>query len=287
MPEKKIAVVTDSACDLPDALLEKYQIRFVSLRVVLKRGEYRDRVEIGEEALYKILEGGELPKSSLPLPGDVLSVYDALHEEGYTDVIHVCISSGLSGTYHMVRLLAEEYDKLRVHAFDSRTLSMQEGFIALECARMLERTQDIKQILAMAEKMRESSIGMFVIRTLEYLRKGGRIGLVEGVLGTMLNVKPIIFVNDDGIYETLTKARGHVNAVEAMVKSICARFADKAGRLKVAVVHGLAYSDAERLMERLKGLLNIDEGFILPVSPVLGVHTGPGLLGIVACLVNG
>jgi len=279
LPEKKIAIVTDSACDLPDSLLEKYGIRYVSLRILCRKGEIRDRVEISPDEVYALLQT-EIPKTSLPLPSDVTELYDALADEGYTDIIHITISSGLSGTYNMIHMIAEEYDRLRVHVFDSKTLSMQEGYIALQCARMLETTDDIDKILAAAQKMRESSAGMYVIRTLEYLRKGGRIGLVEGVLGTMLQLKPIIFVNNDGIYETVQKARGHVNAVEALVREMVSRFSKM--RVRLAVVHGAVPAEGEKLLERLLSLLNVEESMLVSVSPVLGVHTGPGLLGIIA-----
>jgi len=158
---------------------------------------------------------------------------------------------------------------------------MHEGLIVLNCARMLERTGDPDAVVAYAQSLRERSAGMFVIRTLEYLRKGGRIGLVEGVLGTVLNLKPVIFVNDDGVYETLAKARGHANAIEAMVHEITERF--QQARIQLAVVYGSVPAEGEKLLNRLKSLLNVEESFLVPVSPVLGVHTGPGLLGVIAC----
>lgn len=280
MQEKKIAIITDSACDLTDELLAQYQIKFVPLRLVYKGGELRDRVEISPDEVYALLPS-EVPKTSLPLPEDVSRVYDELADEGYTDAVHICISSGLSGTYNMVRMIAADYERMNVRVVDSKSLSMEEGFIVLNCARMLEKTQDADEIAAYAHSLRERSAGMFVIRTLEYLRKGGRIGLVEGVLGTMLQLKPVIFVNDDGIYETIAKARGHINALEALVREITGRFSQKA--IQLAVVHGSVPAEGEKLLERLKNALNVQESFLVPVSPVLGVHTGPGLLGVIAC----
>lgn len=282
MQDKKIAIVTDSACDLPDSILEKYDIRFVSLRVVFSDREYRDRKEITPDEVYAMMTK-ELPKSSLPLFEDIERVYEELADEGYTDVIHICISSGLSGTYNAVAMFAKDYKRLNVHAFDTKTLSMQEGIIVLLCARMAERNQDIEAILSYAQKLRDNSTGYFIVRTLEYLRKGGRIGLVEGVLGTMLQLKPIIWVNDDGIYETVAKVRGQGNAVETLIRECQSKF-EKA-KVMLAVVHGSAQADAEKLMDRLKGVLNIEESFMSTVSPVLGIHTGPGLLAVIACKV--
>ncbi|MDR0929287.1 MAG: DegV family protein [Oscillospiraceae bacterium] len=279
MENKKIAIITDSACDIPDELLERYGIHYVPLRLIYRDGEVRDRVEISPEQVYAIMSES-LPKTSLPLPEDVTSLYDRLADEGYTDAIHICISSGLSGTYNMVRMLAEEYTRLNVRVVDTKSLSMQEGLVVLACARKLEETGDIDEVIALAQTVREKSFGMFVIRTLEYLRKGGRIGLVEGVLGTMLQLKPVIFVNQDGIYETLAKARGYANALEVLVREVTNRF--NKSRIALAVIHGAAPQEGAKLLERLKGLLNIEESFLLPCSPVLGVHTGPGLLGVIA-----
>ena len=279
MPIRKTAIVTDSACDLENSLLEKYHIKFVPLRLVYQGGEVRDRLEVSAEQVYDMLSR-EIPKTSLPLPEDVLRVYDELADEGYTDAVHISISSGLSGTYNMVRILASEYKRLNVRVVDSKTLSMQEGLIVLSCARLLEKTQDVEEIAAYAVALREKSLGMFVIRTLEYLRKGGRIGLVEGVLGTMLQIKPVIFVNTDGIYQTIAKARGHVNALDAMLREMARRFSG--ARVRLAVVHGAAPEEGGKLLARLRGLLNIEEEVLCPASPVLGVHTGAGLLGVIA-----
>ena len=282
MSDKRIIIITDSPCDLPDDLLKKYDIRYIPLRIVCSDGEFRDRIEISPEEVYQKMED-ELPKTSLPLIEDVEKLYDELAEEGYTDAIHICMSSNLSGTYNMMALYAKEYTRIRIRVFDSKTLSMQEGIIALLCARMLEKTQDVDEILAYAQKLRENSAGVFVVRTLEYLRKGGRIGLVEGVLGTMLQLKPIIWVNDDGIYETIAKVRGHKNAMEALLQDCIKRY--QKSRVVLAVVHGSAQAEAETLLAKLKGVLNIEEAFIRPVSPVIGVHTGPGLLAVIACRV--
>lgn len=280
MPIRKTAIVTDSACDLENSLLEKYHIKFVPLRLVYQGGEVRDRLEVSAEQVYDMLSR-EIPKTSLPLPEDVLRVYDELADEGYTDAVHISISSGLSGTYNMVRILASEYKRLNVRVVDSKTLSMQEGLIVLSCARLLEKTQDVEEIAAYAVALREKSLGMFVIRTLEFLRKGGRIGKVEGVVGSLLQIKPIIYVNDEGIYATLAKARGYKSAVDTMVGEV-KRFLGGA-RAELSVVNGKAREEAEKLMERLRSELDVTgETYIMSVSPVLAIHTGPGLLGIVA-----
>lgn len=278
--ERKTAIVTDSSCDLSDEQLETYGIRFISLRVVCQNAEYRDRVEINSDRLYDILKE-ELPKSSLPLPEDVAVLYDELLASGVTDIVHLCISSGLSGTYNMVRMIAEDYkDKMNIRVVDSLTLSTGLGMMVLATAKALENGATVEAAIEKAMEVRSTQLGTFLIRTLEYLRKGGRIGLVEGVLGSILQIKPIIFVNDDGIYETLAKARSYKIAIDTMVQETVRKFGQT--KINLSVVHGRALAEAHQLLERLKETLNIAESFIAPVGPVLAIHTGPGLLGIVA-----
>ncbi|MDD3412053.1 MAG: DegV family protein [Eubacteriales bacterium] len=276
--ERKTAIITDSSCDLSDEQLKEYGIRFISLRIVCQNAEYRDRVEMSQEQLYRLMEN-ELPKTSLPLPEDVSSLYSQLEKEGYTDAIHISISSGLSGTFNMVRMIAQE-SSLNVHLVDSQSLSTGLGLQVLAVAQALRAGLSPEEAAEKAKLVRSTQLGMFVIRTLEYLRKGGRIGLVEGVVGNLLQLKPIIWVNDDGVYQTLAKARGYRNAVDTMVQEAVRRFGQS--RINLTVVHGQAYDDAVKLLDRLKGTLNIADAFIAPVSPVLAIHTGPGLLGIVA-----
>lgn len=282
MPEdRKTVIVTDSSSDLSDEQLAHYGIRMISLRVVCQNAEYRDRIDIHEDELYEILTK-ELPKTSLPLPDDVSTLYEELIADGVTDVIHLSISSGLSGTFNMVRMITEDFkDRLNVHMVDSKTLSTGLGMMVLAAARALESGASPKDAVKAAQNVRTTQVGMFVIRTLEYLRKGGRIGLVEGVVGSLLQIKPIIYVNDEGIYQTMAKARGYKSAVDTMVQEAKRVFGNSL--IHLSVVNGKAREEAEVLLQRLKNELNVaDDAFITSVSPVLAIHTGPGLLGIVA-----
>ena len=278
--ERKVCIVTDTSCDLSDEQLSAFGIRLVSLRVACQTAEYRDRVEISQDELYALLEK-ELPKTSLPLPEDVSKLYDELLEEGVTDVIHMCISSGLSGTYNMIRMLAEDYqDRMNVRVVDSKTLSAGLGLMVLAVARAIKDGKTPEEAIDMAMEIRKTQLAVFIIRTLEFLRKGGRIGLVEGVVGSLLQLKPVIYVNDDGIYATLAKARGYKNAVETMAQEIIRRYGQ--AKVSLAIVHGRALDDAHLLLERMKSSLNVVDSMICAVSPVLAIHTGPGLLGIIA-----
>ncbi len=276
----KIAVITDSSCDLSQEQLSAHNIHLLPLRVITSKGEFRDRFEITEEELYTLMET-ELPKTSLPLPEDVTALYTRLLNEGTTHVIHICISSGLSGTYNMVQLITKDFEqKMQISLIDSQTLSTGLGMMVLEAAASLEAGFSFEESVERAMTVRKTQLGMFIIKTLEFLRKGGRIGLVEGAVGTILHIKPIIYINSKGVYQTLAKARGYANALDTMVKEAVARFGMRS--IHLSVVHGASALEAQKLLDRLKGVLNIADSFISSVSPALAVHTGPGLLGIVA-----
>lgn len=276
----KVALVTDSSCDLSQEILDLHHVHVLPLRVLSSKGELRDRLEISEEEIYALMEQ-ELPKTSLPFYEDVVALYARLRDEGTTHVIHISVSSGLSGTYGMVQLAAKEFENdMQIALIDSRTISTGVGTMILAAAEALESGCSFEEAVEKAMAVRESQLGVFIIKTLEFLRKGGRIGLVEGVIGSILQLKPVIFVNPDGVYQTLTKARGYKNALDAMIREVVARFGQR--KIRLSVVHGAAAAEAEKLLESLKGLLNVTESFISSVSPALAVHTGPGLLGIVA-----
>ncbi len=275
--ERKVAIITDSACDLTPAQIAENHIYMVPLRMSVGGREYRDRVDIDADAVYDMMET-TLPKTSLPAAEDVRAAYDLAMADGCTEGIHLSISSGLSGALGIVNLVAAEHP-LPIRTVDTLTLSAAEGMLVLEAARMAREGASTDAIVERVQKIRKKQLGMFVIRTLEYLRKGGRIGLVEGAIGQLLQIQPIVFVNDDGVYQTLAKSRGRKNSVEKMFQAAVTRYARE--RVRLWVVHGRAQDEAEALLERLREKLDIAASYIAPVSPALGVHTGPGLLGII------
>ena len=275
---ERVALVTDTACDLLNEQLHKYDIRLVSLRVATTQGEFRDRVEIDSTRVYELLKT-ELPKTSLPLPEDVSALYRQLRDEGADRILHICMSGNLSGTYNMVSILADEAEDLHIDVVDAQTLSCGVGLLVLEAAECLERGMQVEDVILRLKELRKHQLGAFVIRTLEYLRKGGRIGLVEGVVGSLLQIKPVIYVTGDGIYSTLVKARGFAKALSAMQDEFFKRYQGR--KVRVAIVHGAAYEDAKALLETFRQKLDVVSDMIAPVSPALAIHTGPGLLGAI------
>ncbi len=280
MTDKKIAIVTDSTCDLSDELIEKYSIFLIPMQIVFENAIYRDRVEITPEKVYELLEN-EVPKSSLPYSEDVQELMEEIIAKEYTDVIFITVSSGLSGTYNMVNLLMKEYkSRINYKVVDSLFLSLGLGFQVFECAKVAKETGSVEEALSRVDEVRKSMVAMFVVKTLQYLKKGGRIGKVEGTVGDMLHLKPIIAVNEEGVYHTLAKVRGRKKSIQKMFDLAVEKFKGK--KINLGIVQGKAIDEAQALLAQLREVLDINMDFITQISPVLGMHTGPGLVGIIA-----
>ncbi len=279
MKQEKIAILVDSGTDVPPDFVKEHAIFVAPLKIIYKDREYDDRVDITPDEIYARLEQ-EVPRTSLPDTGYVNGLFSRMTAEGYEKVLIITISSGLSGTHNLLRVLAEEYGKLPFHMVDTKNIGIGAGQQAMLAARLLRDGMGLPEILEKLEvSIRESKI-YFVLDTLEYLAKGGRIGKVSALLGTVLKLRPVISCNADGIYETVAKARGNAHA---LAKAVSLVVADAGRHLKfvVGVAHGSAKAEAARVLEELKQKLPHCEQFIsTDVSPALSVHTGPGLIGI-------
>lgn len=274
---EKIAIFTDSACDLTDAELKEHNITLLSLQLIYEGQVYRDRVEITPEQVYDHLED-EVPKTSLPKGEDVAKMFEHLIKEGYTHAIGIMISGGLSGTSQSVQLMAQEYSAITTHIFDTKTLSIAEGIQVLQAAKMAQEGKSYKEIIASLPLHKKQIETFYSVATLEYLIKGGRIGKVSGAIGEALNLKPIISVNEEGIYHTVAKARGPKQATRRMIKILKENLAKS--KCNIWIMHGGAKEEANLLIEQIKdfpGILSLKTG---QISPALGVHTGKGLIGL-------
>lgn len=274
----KIALVTDSSSDIPKELIEKYNIYMLPLRIIYKNEEFRDRTEISPAEIYNRF-ADEIPTSSLPSPEDAKELFESLINEGYTHIIGVFISSGLSGTFNMVRTVVSDIEGAVIELIDSKSLSLGLGFPVLEAAYEIEKTNSFEKAVERVYKSIEVTETFYVINTLEYLRKGGRIGKVEGTIGDLLNIKPIISVGKDGTYYTYTKVRGRKKSIAELYKIAIMNLNDT--NVNIAIMHGNAIEEAEELAEKIKSLNNINKLIISDISPVLAVHTGPGLVGMI------
>ena len=278
---EKIALLTDSACDLPRELIERFRIKVLPLSVIYPEKSYKDRINIHPQEVYDRMPE-EIPTTSMPTPHEVSSLLEEIRREGFTHVLAVHLSSALSGTVDLVQMIAQEFEDLVIKVFDTRTLSIGTGWMVLEAARDIASGLGWQKTIDNLHHLQPRVKVYYVLETLEYLRRGGRIGSVAAMLGQFLHLKPIISVNEDGAYYTYAKARGRAKSIEKLAEIV--EHAVQKGPIKLAVMHGGARDEFQRLLERLQQLPNIKELVASDISPSLGVHTGPGLLGV--CVVE-
>lgn len=275
---KNIAVVTDSTCDLDRDTIDRLGIHVLPLHIVYAKNTYRDRVDITPEEVYARL-GDEVPTTSTPSPREAADLLGRVRAAGFDQALAVHISSGLSATADTVRLAAGEVEGLETVVVDSKTLSMGLGFIVEQAAHWVEERLDFKSIIERTQKMVTHSRAFYVLRTLEYLRRGGRIGAVAAAVAGALDLKPIISIDKDGRYFSQSRVRGRRKSLAELLELI--REAVAGGLDRVAVMHGDAKEEAMELLERVKKLPGTKRLVFGQISPVLVVHTGPGLVGAV------
>ena len=277
--KQKTALLVDSGIDVPPSIIKEYGIYSLPLKIIYKDREYSDGVDIQAEEVYSNLSV-EIPKTSLPGAAEAISILDRIKSDGYQNVLAVTLSSGLSGTYNMISLVAKDYEGLDVQVVDTKNIGIAGGMVAIRAAEYISEGRDFETLVKTVNEDVPDSKIFFCISTLEYLQKGGRIGLVSSMLGTALNLKPIISCNEEGIYYNVAKISGRKRSLDKMI-DIATEYASKGKLYNLAVVHGGAAEDAEKVKEKLLSKLskykNVFEG---QISPALGVHTGPGLVGI-------
>lgn len=276
---EKIALITDSASDISTDFLNENNIKVAPLKIIFSDREYDDGIDITPKMLYDALPN-EIPKTSLPSVDKFTYLLETLITEGYTHAIIITISSGLSGTYNSARLAAQNVSGIETFVFDSMTLSMAEGAIVIETMNLIKKRKSFKEITEILPTLRDKVEIFFTIDTLEYLIKGGRIGKVAGTIADALNLKPIITVGDDGIYHTACKVRGIKQSISKLA-SLVKPYLEN-GQCKAWIMDGAAPDKAKILYDSIKNFPNLVECNLGgAIGPGLGVHTGPGLLGII------
>lgn len=269
-----VHVVTDSAADIPPAMLDGRPISVVPLTVEVEGTVYRDGIDLSREDFLAMLRAGRQPRTSQPSVGAFREVYADLIGSGF-DVVAVHIATGLSGTFNASRAAAEAVDPVRVRLIDTRTVSMGTGWLALEAAEAATRGDALDAIAAMVQRRTADQRVYAAIETLEYLQRGGRIGRSAAFLGSALRIKPLVEVRD-GAVEPLERVRTSRRALERLVALAAAQVPWE----HLMVLHVGVEATARDLAERAAG---IQPGLDVPVSSlgtVVGTYGGPGIVGL-------
>lgn len=277
----KIAILTDSAANLSKEFLKENKNVFVVPLLINIDGKiYRDQVDISSDQVYEKLKETKII-TSLPERKDILDTLKKIKEEGYTHIIAINMSSGLSGTYNLFRIILEEQKDFQYLHMDSKTLAGAQAILVMYATELVKENICFNRIYEMTEMVKKyTSFGVYTIDTLKYLKSGGRINKIEAAVGDLLKIKPIIFVNDEGKYETYSKTIGFKRALVKMRKIIIEKFSNSP--LEIMINYGTNKKTAINLLEKLKSVLNVIKGYVVQLTPVLGVHTGPDMISIIA-----
>jgi DegV family protein with EDD domain len=278
-----IVILTDSASDIDPSLRQSLGIIAVPLKVSFGQETYVDGVTLTSSAFFEMLKQSDvMPTTSQPSPLDFAEAYKLIVDKHGKDVqiIAVMLAGVLSGTYQSAligkSMLEEELD---ITVIDSRKASFVHGLICVEAARAAREGKSKQQILDMIDRYLDEVQVYFIVDTLEYLQKGGRIGKASALIGSLLNIKPILTLDPAGYVAAFDKVRGTKKAL-ARVYEALQEYA-QGQPVKVAVLHSAVPEEAAAQLERIKQEFNVVESYLQEIGPVIGTHVGPGLLGIV------
>jgi DegV family protein with EDD domain len=274
------ALITDSTCDLPQAMIDQYGITVIPQVVVWGDKLYRDRVDLTPEDFYQRLEKDPIwPTTTLPSPADFEKVYRDAIADGAREIVVITVSSAMSGTFQLAEQVGHKMD-IPVHVVDSKGPTMSLGWQVLAAARIRELGGTATKMIDAAAKVRDRLVQIVCLDTLEYLHRGGRIGSATRFIGSLLDIKPLVQINHkSGLVESCGQARTRKKSIDTLVSRFFEQLTP--GSLKrIAVLHGNALTEAQALADRIKKYFHPVELLVNITGPVLGIHTGPRALAL-------
>ena len=275
-----IKIVTDSTSYIPEEFINKYDISVVSLNVIMN-GESIREVDLDNETFYsKMEESTEIPSSSQPSPDEIYNTFENIIKEG-NSIVGIFISSDMSGTVSSANLiknmLLEKYPTAHIEIVDSRSNCMQMGYVAIEAAKAAAAGKSMEEVIDVCTSVINNSRFLFTPDTLDYLKKGGRIGGASALVGTLFQIKPILTVCD-GKTTVFTKVRTKKKAVDTLVTTLVNDLQGK--ELGGVIVHHINCQDEGlSLAAKIKKQLGVDVQ-IDTIGPIIGLHVGPGSIGV-------
>ncbi|HHV75801.1 MAG TPA: DegV family protein [Syntrophothermus lipocalidus] len=275
----RVKIVTDNCCDLPAELIDRYGIKMVHMLV-----SFGDRTfqpgELSTNSFYEMMAASHvLPTTSQPTMEEMRSVYEECLADG-SEVIAIHLSSGMTGTVQAAEMVRDTLPgRERLTVIDSLKASAGEGLLVLEAARMAESGRARNEIVDEILKLRAKLRCVFTINTLEYLVKGGRVSRAKGLVGSMLDIKPILWVNPQGYIEPIDKVRGRKSAIRRLVRMVEEMGRDLKGQT-VGISHAMCPEDAARFSDVFVNEFKAGEVIMGEIGPVVGSHVGPGTLAI-------
>lgn len=279
----KIKIITDSTADLPENLAEEYEIGFIPLKVVWPDGKVEDDSWVPreiEDFYERISKTQKLPKTSQPSPADFEKLFKDYIDKSYEEIIVLCISTALSGTYNSALIAAKSFD-IPIHVIDTKVASSAAGLLALKAARLTKKGLASKEIVKIiSEDIKKRNFhAAFYVSNFDFLVKGGRVSKLQGFLGGMLRLKVGIFINENGELVPFNKVRGTKRAIE-MISSKIGNLIPKGSKLRVMPVSAAAPKEAENIAAKLSEKYEIEILQTAMMGKVITTHVGPGTAGV-------
>ena len=279
-----IHLVTDSTAYLPQEIRSKYDVHTVSLKICVGDRTYDEEGGIAQEEFFKLLANVETtPTTSQPSVGEFVSLYERLTADG-DEVLSIHISSGLSGTVPNATSAARQVAPDRITVVDSQTTAIGLLLLVIAAGEEIAAGKGRGEVVSVLDRLIRESTAIFMVEDLAYLHKGGRINTAARFLGTLLSIKPILYIKD-GKIEPLDKTRTSKKARRRVLDEVVQRIGKRP--VRAAVAHILAPQAAQEMAATVRERLNCREIYISEVGPVIGSHVGPGFLGVAACPLEG
>ena len=273
-----VRIVLDSASDIPKNLQEKHGILTVPLQVTIGEEHYRDWVDLTPDVLYDRLEKEDIvPVASQPITTDWYPVLDGCRERG-EDVLILTLSSALSGTYSGAMLAVKEYEDLKIAVCDCRTGSLGVTMIALALAKMSDEGASLDELVKAHALLNKRVHTYVVVGSMEMLKRGGRVSGTAALVGNVLNIKPVLLINEEGKLEPLAKVRGWKKVTQFLVERYL-EFGDP--ELAMALAHGKNQAEMDRISAGILGEKPRTDILKMEIGAVIGSHVGPGTVGMV------
>lgn len=281
---REFVITTDTTCDLPDDYLKQYNLKIVPLYYSFDDVVYGDKKQLSPKEFYDRMRGGSMPTTMAVNPDTAREIFTGILNEGY-DILHIAFSSALSGSYSVAaataRDLCEEIPGANIRVIDSLCASMGEGLLVHKAVMMKEAGKTMNEIADWLENNKLNLCHIFTVDDLHHLRRGGRVSKTTAIIGTLINVKPILHVNDEGRLVSLNNVRGRKKALVSLVEQMEKRisgYEDKNDTIFIS--HGDSIEDAEYVASLVRERFGIKNILINYVCPTIGSHSGPGTIAL-------
>lgn len=279
-----VTVVTDSVAQIPPELASQYHIGIIPFSVIIEGQSFLDGIDILAADLYQRMRTENItPQTSHPSIGEYKQFFRKHLFNDAQSLLYLTLSGELSGAFstasHAAHQLEAEFPEKRIEVYDTRLATIAQGLIVLKAARAAQEGKSLEHVLQITRE-EQSKVGFFaMLETLEYLSRGGRIGKAAYLVGSLLDIKPVLTINHQGIVTPLRSLRGEKNCGEKLINCMIQMIGDKTPT-QVAVMHADALSQANKLKQVVQKHFNLKEVLVTDFTPVMGAHAGPGVLGL-------